>query len=189
MNVEMQIKLTSQLKKHRVILLGLVGIFAVGNLLLSVKLLAADKTILIMPTHISQEFEVSNKRVSPEYLELMGRDFVQSFLNMTPETQEYLNSYVLRLAHPSYYGELKQQLSELFEEIKSKQMTLHFTLSEMETDQNQLAVKASGYLVKHMGSREVEKKFRKYHIAFMNNGTRLMLKEFYEVSDDKEASN
>ncbi|MBS0637001.1 MAG: hypothetical protein JSS12_05780 [Verrucomicrobia bacterium] len=189
MNIETQIKLTSQLKKQRVILLGLVGVFAISNLLLAASLLTADKAVLIMPTHISKEFEISSKKVSEDYLELMARDFVQSFLNMTPDTQEYLNSYVLRLAHPSYHGELKQQLNELFEEIKNKQMTLHFTLNEMDVDQDKLVVKASGYLVKHMGVREVERKLRKYHIAFLNNGTRLMLKEFYEVEDEKETTN
>lgn len=189
MEAASQIKMLSQLKQQRKVLAIIAVVSGLCTLLLTVNTLLEKRTVVVIPAHVAKEFEISNKGVSEEYLELMSRDFIQSFLNITPESREYINGYLLRMAHPDYHGELKQQLAELFEEIVTKQITLHFNLSEMAIDRERLTAQANGYLVKHMGERKIESKLRQYHIAFANNGTRLLLKEFYEVEDEKKASN
>ena len=188
MNVTAQTSRITQLQQHRLILAVALLALGISDLLLAASVLMKNRAIVIVPAHIDKEFEISAKGISQEYLELMARDFIQSVLNITPESREYVERYILRLASPKYHGELKQQLGELLEEIRDRQISLHFALSELEVNQRLLAVEASGYLSKYMGTQAIEKKSRKYRLVFSNNGTRLWLEEFYEVESDAKES-
>jgi type IV conjugative transfer system protein TraE len=180
-----QVKKAAEYQRHRRWLALALASSMLVNLILAVSVLVSDNKIIIVPSHIDREFTISHSYVSEEYLELLARDFTQTFLNLTPHNEAYVGEYLLSLTHPKYYGSLKLQLNELFDEIKSKQITMQFTLQDMEVDNRNLTVMISGYLTKRVGSKEVERKLRKYRIHFIKEKTKLSLYEFYEVEDEK----
>ena len=185
MNLNNHIKAAYELRRHRKFLsLTLCGSILV-NIALAACLLRENRDVIIIPTHLEKNISIGANTISDAYLELLARDFVQTFLNINAANEEYVSQYILGLAHPSYYSELKQQLHELFNEIKTKQLSLQFNSQEMQVDNQGLAVEVIGDLSKKVGTKEVERKKRKYLIRFHQEGTKLTLKEFYEVADEK----
>jgi type IV conjugative transfer system protein TraE len=127
MLLQSQVKRASEYQRHRKILACFLGGSIAINLILATSLLVQDSKVIIVPSYIDRELSISKSSISDGYLELMARDFTQTFLNITPHNEGYVREYLLSLAHPSYYGALKLQLNELFEEIKSKQISMQFT--------------------------------------------------------------
>ena len=170
---------------QRNLLLVVTGMLLASNIALSTYINFQDTRIVIVPAQVSKSFEISNKWVSSEYLELMSRDVVHSLLNLTTDNVGYFEEALLKIAHPKFHGELKQQLSELTQDVRKRGVRIHFSISEIETDKTNLVAEVTGYLDTYVGLRKTSMEIKKFIVGFDYTGARLMLTKFYEVEEEK----
>ena len=173
-----------QLMKHRSLLL-IAGIgLIVANMVLSISVFSNNSKTILVPLSLNRQVSVGIKDVSIEYIELIARDLTQSILNITPDNYVYIKESVLKLAHPSFYGELQQQLDDLVQDVKARQIGIHFSPIEMNINKDELTAEVNGYLETRIGLKQISKEIKKYHLAFDYAGSQFTLKEFYEVLND-----
>lgn len=170
---------------QRNILLATTGLLLISNIVLGTYINFQDSKIVVIPSQVTKAFEVSTKGVSTEYIELMARDVVQSLLTLTADNIDYFGEVLLKIAHPKFHGELKQQMSELEEDVKKREVRIHFSISEIETDKTNLLAEVNGYLDTYVGLRKTSTELKKYIVGFDYTGGRLMLTKFYEVEEEK----
>lgn len=184
MNVASQIQHNYRLKRHRSWLIISGTILMISNLLLSLYITNLESRTIVVPTYIPKEISLTNKHVSEEYLELMARDVINMILNITPHSYEYVESYLLKLSHPSHYGKLKQELMELAEDIKMRDVSISFFITHMTVDVSNLKVAVEGHLETRVGLKTVNRELRKYNVVFDYTGARFSIKDFYEVENE-----
>lgn len=185
MNVANQIKLNERLELHRKKLLIVCSILLVSNLLLCGLLFRQDTNVVLVPTHINKEITLTTgSSYSSEYLELITRDYIGLILNLSPENYEYVQSTILKNTHPSSYGVIKHELDALAEDIKKRSVAVNFQTTDMVVDKKRLQVDIRGYLETKIGLKTVSREQRKYRIIYGYMGSKLTLKEFFEVKDE-----
>lgn len=185
MDISNQIKHNAQLKRNLHSISIMCGILVISNFLLAISLYKQDSRTILIPTHISKNFMVTDEKVSEEYLELISRDIAHQMLNLTPENYNYVEASILKMAHPSSYGTIKQELNELAHDIKSRDVSTNFSLSEININKQNFKVSIQGYLETKIGLRSISRELKKYHIIYDYSGGTLTLKEFYEVKDEQ----
>lgn len=164
---------------------ALAGVMIVSNIALSIYINFQDRMVVIVPTHISKEFEISNSHITPNYLEMRARDVVQSFLNLTPQNIEYFEEILLGMAHPKFHGELQQQIGELRKDVKGREVRTFFVINETNVAIDNLEVEVTGYLETFVGSRQTSTELKKYLIGFDYSNARLLLTKFYEAEQEE----
>jgi type IV conjugative transfer system protein TraE len=184
MNVASQIQLNKQLKGSLTKLMFLSGVLLISNLFLTATIYRQDLRVVLVPTHLNKELIVTIGSVSEEYLELITRDYIGLILNLTPENYEYAESSILKHTHPSTYGVLQHELAELARDIKTRNVSIYFSMTDMVVDKQKLTVDVTGHLQTNLGLKAISRELRRYRIIYDFTGGRLMLKEFYEVKDE-----
>lgn len=184
MNLAEQIKLNKQLEYHRILLSVVGALLLIINLLLSLYIFLQDKQTIIVPSFIPREFNVTTKTASSEYIELMARDIAMQVLNLTQENYEYTKNSLLRIAHPTSYGQLKTQLDELATDIRDRNLSINFTISNIVVDQEGQSAQVSGYLETKVGSKTVSRDLKTYSILFSYVAGTLTLRNFFEVAHE-----
>lgn len=187
MKRETQIFILEMLVKQRNWLLFFLSISLIVNFILIIFAFKQKRTTVIVPADFSRPFEISNKGVSREYLEMISFNLLQS-LNLTPESADAMKKRFLNRVHPSVYGEVKKQLDQLAEEVKTRQIGTVFTLSELITSSlNSLTVEASGYFSTYLGTKQIHQELRRYRLRFLYRGGILSLVEFLEIEEAGKA--
>jgi type IV conjugative transfer system protein TraE len=184
MNVANQIRLNKQLQGSFTKLMILSGVLLVSNLLLTAIIFRQDLRVMLVPTHINKEVTITVGSVSEEYLELITRDYIGLILNLTPENYEYAESSILKHTHPSSYGAIQHELGELARDIKSRNVAISFSMTDMVVDKRNLKIDVTGYLETKIGLKSVSREVKQYRVTYDFTGSRLTLKEFYEVKDE-----
>lgn len=174
----------TQLTKHRNMLLVGTVILIASNLALAISVLSNNTKTILIPMSVNKPFSISSRDVSEEYIELIARDLSQSILNITPDNYVYTKESVLKFAHPSFYGALQQQLDELVEDVKVRQIGIHFHPVEMTVNKDDITAEITGYLETRIGLKQTNKEIKKYHLAFDYTGSQFTLKDFYEVVNE-----
>lgn len=188
MNVAGQIKLNNELKRHRSILLYSTACLLFTNVVLSGYLLAQDTKVVLVPTHVNKELTLSQSRVTEEYLEVIVRDIATQLLNLTPSTYEYVEAQILKLALPSNYAHLKEDLKVLGDDIKDRDISVGFRISEVSVDVKNLECDVIGQLETRLGTTGISTERKTYKFLFDYSGSKLALKEFYEERQANENS-
>lgn len=188
MNIASQLKLNEQLKNQRSILVYSTVCLLLSNTLLSVYLITQDKQIVLVPTHINKELTISQFNITEEYLEVIVRDIAMQLLNLTPDTYEYVESQILKLALPSNYGHLKAELKVLGDDVRSRNISVAFQIQEIAVDAKTLECEVVGYLETRMGTMTVAREKKTYRFDFAFENSRLGLKEFHEVRQENEVN-
>lgn len=165
---------------QRNILLGVCALLLISTTAQSIYLNKQNRTVVIVPTHVTSEFEVSTNHVTSDYLEIRARDVAQSFLNLTPQNSKYFIDAILRSAHPRSHLDLSNQIKELLREVKEKDLRTYFLPNETKVSVDTLEVEVSGYLETFIGQRQVSSELKKYMIGFDAESSRLLLTKFEE---------
>lgn len=186
MDLANQLKLLNKMTKERHALLVLSAGLLAANLMLAYVVLMQDTKTILVPTHFDKTVEISDSYISNSYLETMARDFVGQVLNLTSESYEYVESYVLGMAHPSVYGDLKQQLVDLSDDITKRDISLHFNITEVEANNKTMRVIVRGFLDTRVGYSVVSHEQKQYEILFNYRFGSLLVKGFKEVQNEEE---
>ncbi|MCE2993409.1 MAG: TraE/TraK family type IV conjugative transfer system protein [Alphaproteobacteria bacterium] len=186
MNVAGQITLNKQLKKHKSVLLYSTAYLLFSNVVLCGYLISQDTKTVLVPTHINKELTLSQSHVSEEYLEVIVRDIAMQLLNLTPDTYDYVETQILKLALPSNYAHLQEDLRVLGDDIRSRNISIGFQISQIVVDVKSLECEVTGYLDTRIGTSGVARERKQYKFEFDYSASKLALKEFYEERQANE---
>ena len=176
-------KLIRVTKQRNILLVANITLI-LSIVLLSITLLRQEKTTVVVPGYTGNQFSVSTKGVSREYLELVSKDIIFTMLNITPYNHEYIRERMLTLVAPEEYGKVKYELEQMIDDLKLRQISLRFVPTILELDEKLLTTEISGYLTSYVGIKQTEHRLVKYKLGFAYRGGRLMLIEFRELVKD-----
>ena len=158
-----------------------VGVFGIISVLLSVSLARLDSKIVIVPLTGGQPMEVSDSKVSAAYLEAITRDVTTTFLNTTPQSEDYVRRVLVDFACPEFHGSLVQQISDRWREIKRFQLTTVFYPQSISFGDNDLSTRVRGRLDTYVNQDRTSTKTKWFELTFKNNASKICLSGFYEV--------
>jgi type IV conjugative transfer system protein TraE len=166
--------------KQRNILALLTGCLILSNLFLSILSFRSEKSIILVPSVVSTEMEISKSLVNGEYIMAIARDIMFAYLNITPENVDILNNIVLSYTPSHIYASFKNELEERRDEIKLKGISQSFQISDIIRLENVITI--TGELSIFVGGKIVETKRKAYKLAFDFQNTRIRLNDFEEIN-------
>ncbi len=176
----------NKITKQRNISLMICGVSLVTSLILAITIIRGDKSIILVPSTLSSEASLSNKRVSSAYLENITRDVINTLLDVTPANANYSSEQILKITHPQFYGELKQQLSQRTEDVVSRKITTNFYAQSMVANVQNSQVFVSGKLLTFLGTKMVMEEEKTYSITYEYNNFKLLIVDFHEADLTKK---
>jgi len=155
-------------------------------LLLSMTVFFKDRLVVITPSVISQEYQISINKVSRGYLEDMTRDVIAATFNLTPSNVNYMTEALLKMVHPKAYGKVKGVLLKIQGDVISRRVSTAFYPISMDIAENALKVRVEGDFLTFVGNKMSSNKRRTFEIAYIYSGTKLTIGGFHEVIKDSE---
>jgi len=166
----------------RNLLLVGVGLSLIINILLGIAVLMKSHTTILVPSPAGRVYQIG-ETVNASYLEDVARDVALTVLNIHPGNTDYVRDAVLKMAHPSFYGDFKRFFDTLLTDIRSRKMATAFYPTTITAKPDQLTVHVTGTLKSFIGKSEVDDESVSYRIAFNNTAGRLTLTGFEEEQD------
>ncbi len=173
-------KITKQRNFCLVLCVTLIAI----TLIQSTIILSGEKSVVLVPSTLSGEVGLSNKKVSSAYLENITRDVINVMLDVTPENTQYSTDQILKITHPEFYGELKQQLLKRADDVASRKITTNFYAKTMVTNPENNQVLVSGKLATFLGTKMVLEDEKNYRITYAYNNFKLLIIDFREEAKE-----
>jgi len=150
------------------------------SLIQTIIILRGERSVVLVPSSLSGEVNLSNKRVSAAYLENITRDVINTLLDVTPDNTNYSAEQILKITHPQFYGELKQSLNKRTQEVVSKKITTSFYAKTMVVNSAKNQVFVSGKLATYLGTKMVLEEEKTYSISYEYNNFKLLIVDFHE---------
>tara|TARA_B100001564_G_C20580368_1_gene642810 strand:+ start:262 stop:816 length:555 start_codon:yes stop_codon:yes gene_type:complete len=179
----LNVELSRLIKQRNVtILLNMALILVI--IVLSLVLLFKDTIVVVTPSVIAKEYRITDKNISKSYLEDMSRDVVTTLFNLTPKNVSYMTDTVLKLVHPSAYGQVSKELYKLQHDVITRKVSTVFYPSSMVVDENNLLVRIQGDFYTFIGSSLTAHKKRLFEIHYDYTGAKLTIGGFSEIVED-----
>jgi len=166
---------------RNLLLVGM-GLSLSANLVLGLVVLDKRQSIVVVPSPAGQIYQLGYT-VNAAYLEDMGRDVALTFLNVHPGTTDYVRDAILKIAHPSFYGEFKRHFDSWMTDIKARKLSTAFYPTTITADTQKLSVRVTGVLKSFIGEAQVDAEQVAYIIGFNNAAGRLTLSRFEEEQE------
>lgn len=145
--------------------------------------LVGNERVILLPPNVSKTFWVDGNHVSSDYLSEMGLFFTGLRLNATQENAALQHDILLRYVHPSLYSEMKGQLIQEEERIKTSHITMIFYPVNVQVDDKKWITRITGDLQSIIGQDMQPPQRVTYQITFNYDAGRLLVKSFEEVKD------
>ncbi len=155
-------------------------VLLITSLIQTIIIFRGERSVVLVPSSLSGEVSLSNKRVSAAYLENITRDVMNTLLDVTPDNANYSAEQILKITHPQFYGELKQSLNKRTQEVVSKKITTSFYAKTMVVNSAKSQVFVSGKLATYLGTKMVLEEEKTYSISYEYNNFKLLIVDFHE---------
>ncbi len=155
-------------------------VLLVTSLIQTIIIFRGERAVVLVPSTLSGELELSNKRVSTAYLENFTRGLMNTLLDVTPDNANSSAEQILKITHPQFYGELKQSLDKRTVEVVSKKITTSFYAKTMVVNSEKNQVFVTGKLATYLGMKMVLEEEKTYSISYEYNNFRLLIVDFHE---------
>ncbi len=166
---------------QRNIFIGITFGLILLTILLSTGILFRNEKIIITPPDGDQEYWLTNKTISAEYLSQIANYFAQLRLNLTPENVAYQHKILLRHTSPKFYPHFKKILIAELARIQRTGISSVFYPIETHVDVNKKTVEIVGEL-KRSGLKLILPAIQKiYRIQFDYQNRKLLVTDFDEV--------
>lgn len=143
----LNLKASNRLLKFAVVVIGLAvliqGIFTYAAL--------NYQRVVLVPPGLSEEVWIRGSSASDEYLRHMGRYLALLLLHWTPSSAEEQFSEFLSHVDPAVYPEVKAELSDLLDEIRTLSITSSFHIQELVLDPRKRQLEVKGILTQYAG--------------------------------------
>lgn len=156
--------LKGQVKFLRVVIVSLIGL----NLgLLGVEgITLMRETTTIVPPEVRRPYEVGADYASKDYLLDMAGYVLDKVLTVTPETVDYNNRVILKMAHPDGYPTLKTALDAAALRVKQERVTTVWIPRNEEVNERAKTVKVSGQMKTFIADKLTSQRDKTYLVEF-----------------------
>jgi type IV conjugative transfer system protein TraE len=159
------------------IALAISNVLLVGYVIVSKQ---PEKTI-IMPAVTNKQFWVQGDAASPEYYEQVAQTFADLLLTYNTENAVGRFEEVLKHVNPSAGNELRKRLMSDLDDIRSKQRSSVYYITELKVKGKTVLLK--GEKVDMMTGAVIGTTKRGYRLSFDYRNGRLFVKEFIEMPE------
>ena len=174
-------------QRNMSLIFGLGMLFA--NIVLGFVVMFKTERVILVPPEINKSFWITNKNVSPEYLEEMGGFLVSLFLNNTKHSVKYNRETLLKYVSPKFHNILVGRLQEQEKYMSSNDLTTRFSIHEIKTDEDTNKVILTGELKSFIARKEVKKELVSYEMTFEHRGFKYLLAAFNKLGEEDEDEN
>jgi conjugal transfer pilus assembly protein TraE len=174
----------AQMRNYRMAMFG--SLLAIVVLAFVNMVISGRERTIVVPPELSKSIWVDNNGVSREYLEEMAIYIAQLQMTVTPRSFKFQSEQLLKYIHPSAYGDMKSSHAQRLQELQRDNTSYWFTPRDANTDVAKKQVVILGELVNYVGEKEIQKQQKKYLVEFIYVNSRLYLKTFKEITDDKQ---
>jgi conjugal transfer pilus assembly protein TraE len=175
----------NQILKQRNLALAIGCVLLVANLFLAAAVLFSDKEVVLVPNSLDKDSSITNGKMSPAYLEAITRDVANLMLNVTPASAEYSSKAVIKITHPTFYGQLKKDLNERNKDVIGRRISTFFSPQSMVVNETFTGAIITGKLSTYLGKEEVLTEDKMYSITYGFEGFRPLVIDFHELVKDK----
>ena len=154
-----------------------------ANLLLAIMAMSNKNTHreTLVPPSINKTFWVDGDKVSPEYLEQMGKFVLDLALNNTPLNCDTNRVALLKYVGSGSYGPINAQLSANCTLIKQNRLANFFSISTVMVKESERAVIYSGSMTRWLNDRRLPQRSGAYRVKFGYSGGRIYVQDLLEV--------
>lgn len=164
------------------------GVSLVSNAAMAVAVATMQKVILV-PSLVDTVEVRTGGAIDRDYLERLSRDATYLFLNRTPETAQYFEQQLERVAEPATYQAIKSQLIEDRQKRRETKTSQTFFPLEWFVKPGGLMVEVTGKLQTSDGSQIIENETKHYRLRFARHGSAVRLSSFEEIAaKDREGA-
>lgn len=172
--------LQAQVRFHRAMNAGLLGTLFFGVLLLS--FVVIRDTTKIVPPEVKRPYEIGANYANKDYLLDMSGYVLGTVLTVTPETVDYNNKVILKMADPDGYGALKTALDAAAMRLKQERVTTIWVPRKEEVSEQDKRVKVSGKLKTYIADKLTSERDKDYIVEFtITTSGRLYVSKIEEV--------
>jgi len=172
--------LKGQVKFLRVVVVGLMGL-SVGLVGVAAYTLMRQTTHIV-PPEVRRPYEIGADYANKDYLVDMAGYVLDKVLTVTPETVDYNNRIILKLAHPEGYPTLKTSLDAAALRIKQERVTTVWVPRNEKVSERAKTVEVSGKLKTFIADKLTSEREKTYFIEFtLTTSGRLYVAKIEEV--------
>ncbi|MCK9473669.1 TraE/TraK family type IV conjugative transfer system protein [Sulfurimonas sp.] len=135
-----------------------------------------EQKIIILPASVQKEFWATSKDVSESYLEQMGQYISTALLNVSPNSVETQFKFVLDLAAPHFYQNLKLDLENQKRYLVENGITSAFWAKSFKFEKDHITVQGMKHNI--IGDKVVEKRGITLKIYFEVQSGRFYISSF-----------
>lgn len=146
-----------------------------------------DKDIILVPSTLHDSAELTNKAISPSYLESLAIMLANTRLNVTPSTVDGSTKAVLKYVSSDFYASFKERLDRDEETIKKDKISSSFYINGVSSNVSALSVELSGVMKRWVGDRKISEDHKSYYLKFVRHGFNLNLTSFKEINTGRQA--
>ena len=188
MNLRVAMQGVDRITRQRNLFLVLTVALSITSSALSLKILAQEERIIMVPP-LSNDVTISNRKVSSGYLEQMTMVFLNSLLDLSASDVLHKRDMILKYtsnSDPSFSKKINEYFADSLEKYKNFDLVTYFTVKNMEIDEAKGEVIARGILTSRYGKHGFESNPTSYRLSFEFSGGYLRLKEFNRLVEDKD---
>jgi conjugal transfer pilus assembly protein TraE len=172
--------LKAQVRFHRAMNAGLLGTLFLGVLLLG--FVVFRDTTRIVPPEIKRPYELGANYANRDYLLDMAGYVLGMVLTVTPETVDYNNNVILKMADPDGYAGLKTALDAAALRLKQERVTTIWVPRKEEVSELDKRVKVSGKLKTYIADKLTSEREKDYIVEFtITTSGRLYVSKIEEI--------
>lgn len=164
------------------LLLFISGVIILVGSVAIVKLIGAEKTILV-PPEINRSFWVSGSAVSKEYLEEMAYWYAGLALNISPQIADYQTEMFLKFSAPAEEGRLRAAMGAKSEFLRKNNTATQFSTRTIASDEKAMKVALSGTLITWVADKKAGERNVTFMVGFKYLNGKLYVSDFKETSD------
>lgn len=179
------INLKLQSQRYFILICGLILIVLAQGVIIFYQ--NRNEKVIIVPPNLSTGFWVGRAAVDNDYLTEMARHYATELLNVTPHSIDYKIKQLLRISNPSDYGAIRAQFDEIAKKVKRDQIVTTFLPHHVTINSETLSANVAGELMVILGQHPIASNQVTYQIKFHYLNGRLLLSEFSEIKEKKDA--
>lgn len=183
--------LKAQVRFHKAMNASLLATLFLGVLLLGFVIFR--DTTKIVPPEVKRPYELGANYANKDYLLDMAGYVLGTVLTVTPESVDYNNKVILKMADPDGYGGLKTALDAAAMRMKQERVTTIWVPRKEEVSEQDKRVKVSGKLKTYIADKLTSEREKDYIVEFIiTTSGRLYvskIEEFVKRDPSKPAGN
>ena len=169
-----------QVRFHRAMNAGLMGILSLGVLLLG--FVIVRDTTKIVPPEVKRPYEMGANYANKDYLLDMAGYVLGTVLTVTPETVDYNNKVILKMADPDGYANLKTALDAAALRLRKERVTTIWVPHKEEVSERDKRVKVSGKLKTYIADKLTSEREKDFSVEFtITTSGRLYVSKIEEI--------